>query len=200
MPKLNDIQIADRLHNKLEDLRNGKEISARDLRALLTDEQEAMLDASWEEQQELRKKKRARTKEEERELGWLSKREIQIQVVEHAIRDATNNFLKNYEDLQRKYELKQAKKFIESYFNAKDAGKNFSDAITSANNDLIRAGLKRIDRRVIENLSVQENEVLDMEEKLRKLLKSEMTQEEREQAELLEEHEKNLAKRRKKSS
>ncbi len=63
MPKLNKIQIADRLIEKLDDLRNGKVIAARDLRALLTDEQIATIDEAWAEQQALRKLKRARTKE-----------------------------------------------------------------------------------------------------------------------------------------
>ncbi len=63
MPKLNKIQIADRLSEKLDDLRNGKVIAARDLRALLTDEQIATIDEAWAEQQALRKLKRARTKE-----------------------------------------------------------------------------------------------------------------------------------------
>lgn len=69
MPKLDKIQIADRLRVRLEDLRNGKEVAARDLRALLTNAQLAVLDDAWAEQQILRQKKRARTKEEERALG-----------------------------------------------------------------------------------------------------------------------------------
>ena len=64
MPKLNKIQVADSLREKLDDLRNGKEVAARDLRALLTDEQIVAMDAAWSEQQALRKLKRARSKEE----------------------------------------------------------------------------------------------------------------------------------------
>ena len=64
MPKLNKVQIADRLRDRVEGLRNGKEIAARDLRALLTKEQVAAIDTAWTEQQALRKVKRARTKEE----------------------------------------------------------------------------------------------------------------------------------------
>lgn len=69
MPKLNKIQIAERLHLMLESLRAGKEVAARDLKALLSDEQNAILESAWAEQQALRKLKRARTKEEQTALG-----------------------------------------------------------------------------------------------------------------------------------
>jgi hypothetical protein len=55
MPKLNKLQIADRLREKLDELRSGKEVAARDLKALLTDEQIVAMDAAWSEQQALRK-------------------------------------------------------------------------------------------------------------------------------------------------
>lgn len=35
MPKLDETHIAERLRGRLEELRNGKEVAARDLRALL---------------------------------------------------------------------------------------------------------------------------------------------------------------------
>jgi hypothetical protein len=64
MPKLDGTHIAERLKGRLEELQQGKEVAARDLRALLTTEQAVAMDAAWAEQQELRKQKRARTKEE----------------------------------------------------------------------------------------------------------------------------------------
>jgi hypothetical protein len=48
----------------------------------------AVLDTAWAEQQALRKLKRARTKEEEQALGWRSKREIQIEVLEQVVNQA----------------------------------------------------------------------------------------------------------------
>ena len=82
MPKLDPFQISSRLHDKLEDLLAGKEVAARDLKVLLSDERLAAMEQAWAEQKALRKKKRARTKEEEAALGWKSKRQIQIDAVE----------------------------------------------------------------------------------------------------------------------
>ena len=78
MPKLDGTHIAERLKERIAKLKNGEEVAARDLRALLTDEQTAALDAAKKAQQELKKAKRARTKEEEKALGWKSIREIHI--------------------------------------------------------------------------------------------------------------------------
>ncbi len=58
MPKLDGLQLPQRLAERLADLRAGKEVAARDLKALLTDEQIVEMEAAWEEQQLLRKKKR----------------------------------------------------------------------------------------------------------------------------------------------
>ena len=76
MPKLDGTHIAERLKERIAKLRNGEEVAARDLRALLTDEQTAALDVAKKAQQELKKIKRARTKEEEKAFGWKSIREI----------------------------------------------------------------------------------------------------------------------------
>ena len=88
MPKLDGTQIAERLQGRLEELRRGEDVAARDLRALLTTEQQAAMDAAWAEQQVLRKQKRARTKEEEAALGWKTKRDIHIAALDSALREA----------------------------------------------------------------------------------------------------------------
>jgi len=108
MPKLDGTQIVERLHGRLEELREGKEVAARDLKALLTSGQVAAMDAAWAEQQELRKQKRARTKEEEAALGWKTKREIQIEAYERAIAEADDGMLDTLEELQRKDQVRQA--------------------------------------------------------------------------------------------
>ncbi len=76
MPKLDGTHIADRLRTRLDELLRGEEVAARDMKSLLTDEQIAAMDAAWAEQQALRKKKRARSKEEVEALGWKTKRDI----------------------------------------------------------------------------------------------------------------------------
>ena len=198
MPKLNGIQIADKLRERLEDLRNGKEVAARDLRALLTDEQVATMDAAWAEQQALRKLKRARTKEDEQVLGWRSKREIQIEVVEQILGQADEQMLDTLQELQRKAEVRQARIYLDGYSKARAAGKTELEAQSIANNDLTRAGLPRVDGQVVRYTNQRDREVWVLEDQLREQLRNEMSAEELEQIELLEEHERAWAKKGKK--
>jgi hypothetical protein len=173
-------------------LRQGKEVAARDLRALLTEEQEAAMDAAWEEQQALRKKKRARTKEEEVAFGWKTKREIHIEAYEQALKQADDEILETFEQLQRDAKVRQARIYLESYSKAIDAGKTEEVAKSLANNDLTRAGLNRIDGQRVGYQSKRDREVWEMEQQILGRIRSEMTPEELEQIELAEEHEKAL--------
>ena len=197
MPKLDGTHIADRLRRRLEELREGKEVAARDLRALLTDEQVGEMDAAWADQQLLRKQKRTRTKEEEIALGWKTKREIQIEVYEKAVAEADNGMLETLEELQRKAQVRQANIYLTSYFAAQDLGKTDDVARNLANNDLTRAGLKRVDGVESQFTNQREREMWEMEQEILGRKRSEMTPEELEQIELWEEHEKALAKNRK---
>ena len=90
MPKLDETHILSRLNERLEQLVKGEEVARRELKSLLTQQQSAVWDAAWERQQELRKKKQARTKEEEAALGWKSEREVTIEVVKAALDDVWN--------------------------------------------------------------------------------------------------------------
>ena len=56
MPKLDGTHIFERLSERLEELQQGREVAPRDLRALLTGEQVAVMDEAWAKQQALRKK------------------------------------------------------------------------------------------------------------------------------------------------
>ena len=64
MPKLDDSHTISRITKRLEELEQDIEVSAKDFRAVLTQEQHDAYERAWEEQQALRKKRRARTKEE----------------------------------------------------------------------------------------------------------------------------------------
>jgi len=85
MPKLDATHLFSRLVIRLEQLEAGEEIAAKELRSLLTTKQLKELDDAWKKQQELRKGKRARTPEEEKALGWKTKREVRIEVFKDAI-------------------------------------------------------------------------------------------------------------------
>ena len=93
MPKLDGTHLPQRLAERLADLKADKEVAARDVKALLNDEQIAEMDAAWKEQQALRKVKRARTKEEEQELGWKTKREIYIEAYEKLTDSVFDDFV-----------------------------------------------------------------------------------------------------------
>lgn len=198
MPKLDGTQIADRLQGRHEEMRRGQEVAARDLRALLTAEQQAAMDAAWAAQQELRKKKRARTKEEEIELGWKTKREIQIEAYEKAVDEADAAMLATLEGLQEKAKVRQARIYLDSYFKATKDGKTPEVARNLANNDLTRAGLSRVDGQKIWHQSKRDREIWEMEQQILGRIRSEMTPEELEQIELWEEHEKALREKSKK--
>lgn len=88
MPKLDATHIAERLRSRLADLEAGAEVAAKDIRALLTKEQQAAMEAAWAEQQELRKIATARTDEEKQALGWKTKRDIHTEAYKQAIENS----------------------------------------------------------------------------------------------------------------
>jgi hypothetical protein len=198
MPKLDGTHIVGRLRERLDELREGKEVAARDLRALLTAKQVTEMDAAWAEQQVLRKQKRARTKEEEVELGWKTKREIQIEAYERAYDEARDNEVKAWEKRVRDVQVRQAQIYMGSYSKARKEGREVYVAENIANNDLTRAGLQRVDGKKVWHQDPRDKEIWEMEQEIQQRARSEMTPEELEQIEIWEEHEKALAKNRKK--
>ncbi len=200
MPKLDGTQIADRLQGRLEEMRRGEEVAARDLRALLTAEQQAAMDAAWAEQQELRKKKRARTKEEEVALGWKSKRDIHIDALIAALREALANELAAWEKRLLDAEVRQGRVFFDELNKQVKDGVDMQTAKTRANNALTRAGLRRLDGQLIgtQGLTPRDREIRAIEDAILQKAESEMDDYEREQLELLREHEKAVLENRKK--
>lgn len=185
MPKLDALQTAERLRRQLDKLLRGEEIAIRDLRALLTTQQNQALDTAWQEQQLLRKEKRARTEEEQRTLGWKTKREIQIDVVKNVLSEYEENELVELEKQLQNKELRQAKIFMREFVAARNEGKDFGSAWSWANNELVRAGLPRIDGQVTQHLNKRDKQVREMEAQILERIRSEMTEEEREQNDLL---------------
>lgn len=198
MPKLDGTHIVERLRGRLEQLQRGEEVAARDLRALLTDEQIEALDTAWAFQQELRKEKRARTKKEETELGWMSKRELHVEALQAALGQAEANELAALEERMGRAKLRQAKIYVESYFSAKAQDKPEDVARNIANNNLTRAGLARVDRQIVGHRNQRDRDVWQMEEALKRQFESEANPEEQEQLGLARDYEKVIAKNRKK--
>jgi hypothetical protein len=200
MPKLDGTHIADRLQGRLEEMQRGDEVAARDLRALLNDEQEAAMDAAWAAQQALRKKKRARTKEEEIAFGWKSKREIHIEALQSALNEARDVELTAWEKRGRDAEVRQGRVFFDELVKQSAAGVDFRTAQIRANNALTRAGLKRLDGAAIgtQGLNARDREIRAMEDAILAKAESELDDFEREQLELLREHEKAVVENKKK--
>jgi hypothetical protein len=200
MPKLDGTHLPQRLAERLADLKAGKEVAARDLKALLNDDQVAEMEAAWEEQQLLRKQKRARTKEEEAALGWKTKRDIHIEAYERAVAAANDVLLEEFERLQEQAEIRGAKIYFDTLNKALKDGKDKSVAENLANNAMTRAGLRRMDGQAIglQGLTKRDREIRAMEDVILKRAVSEMDDYEREQLELLREHEKAVLANRKK--
>jgi hypothetical protein len=186
--------LPERLAERLADLKADKEVAARDVKALLSDEQIAAMDAAWAEQQALRKVKRARTKEEERELGWKTKREIYIETYEKALSEASDGVLEELERLQLEATKRQMRIYFATLNEALKEGKEKRVAENLANNALTRAGLRRMDGQMVgtEGLSRRDREIREMEDAILKKAVSEMDEYEREQYELSQEYEKAL--------
>jgi len=198
MPKLDGTHLPGRLAERLADLKAGKEVAARDIKSLLTDEQIAAMEAAWAEQQALRKVKRARTKEEEKELGWKTKREIHIEAYERAVKEANDGVLDELERLQLEATKRQIRIYMETIREALKAGKDKNVAVKLANNALTRAGLNRMDGQKVWHQNRRDREIWEMEQQIQQKARSEMTPDELEQIEIWEEHEKALKERRKK--
>ena len=194
MPKLDGTHLPQRIAERLADLKADKEVAARDIKALLTDEQIAEMEAAWAEQQALRKVKRARTKEEEQELGWKTKREIYIEAYEKAFNEASDGVLEELERLQLEATKRQMRIYFETLNEALKEGKEKRVAENLANNALTRAGLRRMDGQKVgtEGLSRRDREIREMEDAILKKAVSEMDEYEREQYELSQEYEKAL--------
>lgn len=170
MPKLNNLQLADRLRKRTAELEAGVEIAAKDVRALLNNKQIEQLEAAWKNQQELRKRKRATTEEQQKELGWKTKRELRIEAFKQALSELEGNELEELKDLQYKKTVRQSRIYLDTYFSELDSGASKHQAEGRANNALTRAGLARLDGTVVDRVSRRDQQVLEMEERLNKQL------------------------------
>jgi hypothetical protein len=193
MPKLDGTHLPQRLAERLADLKAGEEVAIRDVKVLLSDEQIAAMDAAWKEQQVLRKIKRARTKEEEQAFRWKTKRDVYIEAYERALTEASEDFVEAYEKRLKSGEVRAARIYLDTYFAAIDEGKESYQANLAANNELKRAHLAKIEHT---QMNARDKEVWAMEDAIRAEIRKNMTAEELEQLEILEEHEQAVAKRR----
>lgn len=145
MPKLDGTHMVERLAKRIAELEAGEEVAAKDIRALLTDEQQQNLNNAWAAQEQLRLAKKARTDDEKKALGWKTKREVRLEIFREALSDAKSCELDAWRMKLKKADVRQSIIYFDALNEAEKAGKDKQAAQTFANNELTRARLKRMD-------------------------------------------------------
>ena len=145
MPKLDGTHMVERLAKRIAELEAGEEVAAKDIRALLTGEQQKELEDAWAAQEQLRLGKKARTEDEKKSLGWKTKREVRLEIFRKALEVAKDGQVDAWRKKLRDAEIRQARIYFDALNEAEKAGKDKQAAQTFANNELTRAGLKRMD-------------------------------------------------------
>jgi nitrogen regulatory protein PII len=168
MPKVDELQKYEKLQEQLADLKNGKEVAARKMNVVLDEKQLKAIDDAWTHQQQLRKTVKARTKQQQIDAGFKSKRDIHIAIYEQAIKDLDP--VKLIEKELRDAEIRQAKIYMSSLNKAIEEGKTQEQAKKIANNNLTRAGLARVDGIKRRFQSQRDKEVFALEAQLKKQL------------------------------
>jgi hypothetical protein len=191
MPKLNATHLPARIQDAIEKLERGEEVEPKKNKSLLNDEQRKALDDAWAVQQALRKThKPPKTEEEKQRIGWKTIREVRIEIYKQALEQLQANVVDDIRELQKQREVKANRVFMDAWSDAVAQGKRGISAESAGNIALQRAGFS-VGRVVA---TKRDKEVWAMEDELKKRFEAEMTDEEREQHELIKESEKALRK------
>ena len=191
MPKLNDTHLPERLKEAIKQLENGEEVEAKKNKTLLNAKQQQALVDAWDQQQELRKQhKPPKTEEEKKKIGWKDKREVRIDIYKQALAELEEDIFDIHLKQLAKEQAKATKAYLKGYFGATDG----QDKHKAGNIAVQRAGFMVSTTR---GMSKRDLEVRRIEEELLKRFEAEMTEEEREQRELLKETEEAERKARK---
>ncbi len=178
-----------RLQERLEKLERGEEVALKDIKALLNPQQIDSMEQAWKQQEQLRKTHtRPKTPQAERAIGWKTKQQVRIDIYRQAIQDAQAGLVDGIHKLQADAEIKAAKVFMSAWSEAVKQGKTRFSAHSVGNIALTRARLRQGQTVTTK----RDKEVWAMEEALQKVIDDNMTKEEREQKDLLEQHEKAL--------
>lgn len=110
---------------------------------------------------------------------------MQIEIIERALDNEADLTLETAEQKQHDTKIRQAHIFLEAHFAARDEGKTAGVAWNKANNALTQAKLPRLDVGKRISLKSRDGEVRAMEAALKQCVEASMTDDEREQLELL---------------
>ena len=132
-------------------------------------EQLKVVEAEKAKQKKLKKEKIARTKEQQKEFGYKSIREIYIEAYEKYIDELDE--VGAWDKKLRDAEVRQMRIYMDSISEALKDGKTQEQAKSIANNNLTRAGLARMDgQRVNQYLNKRDKEIAEGEAALKKML------------------------------
>lgn len=186
MPALDPFAKRSSISKLIERLSQDEEVSLRDIKALLTPQQQQSLADAWEHQKALREK---RLQKDQQELaGWKSKREVQLEILQKAHDELGNTTLEDISEELKKSEIRGAHVFLKAFFDAQKNGKN---AWSAGNIALTRAGLKRLDGAGERTrLTARDSEIKAIEDAIKKRWEENLDATAREQLKLLREHEK----------
>ena len=128
-----------------------------------------------------------------------TKRDIHIEALTLALEAAQEGELAAWQKKMHDAEVRQGRVYMEELYKQMDAGVDKATAKTKANNALTRAGLRRLDGVMIgaQGLTQRDREIRAIEDAIRDKAHSELDDDEREQLELLREHEKAVLENRK---
>jgi hypothetical protein len=192
MPKLNATHLPERLKEAIQQLENGIEVEAKKNKTLLSPAQQKELEDAWTKQQTLRKQyKPPKTEQEKKKIGWKDKREVRIEIYKKALTELEEDIFDIHLKQLAKEQAKATKAYLKGYFGAGE----LQDRDSAGKIEVQRAGFTVARYRVF---TERDKEVRDLEDALRKRFEAEMTDEEREQQELLKEHEASVKKTKKK--
>ncbi|WP_374672296.1 hypothetical protein [Acidovorax temperans] len=197
MPVLDKTHLTSRLIKRISELESGHEVAKRDIYAVLNAHQQQELESALVSMQALKKQSKARTTEAKKALGLKTIREIRIEVLKRALAKAKESESDAWTDRQRAAEVRRSHIYLKAFFEARTAGKTSHTANTWANNALTRAGLSRMDGRIIGDATARDKAVRELEQSILQRERSEMSPDELEQIELLELHRKEVDARRK---
>jgi len=183
MPKLNPTHLPERLKEVIKELEAGIEVEAKKNKTLLNAQQQKELDDAWTKQQALRKQhKPPKTEAEKKKMGWKDKREVRVDIYKKALAELEEDIFDiNLRQLERE-QAKATKAYLKGYFGATDG----QDKDSAGKIAVQRAGFMVSSTR---GMSKRDLEVRRIEDELLKRFEAEMTEEEREQRELLKETE-----------
>jgi hypothetical protein len=181
MPKLKSEHYAERIRLRIEQLERGESLEARDINALLTEQQRKDLKDTWDQQKILRNQiPRSKSDKEKQALGWKTIREVRIDIFRNALAELEDNAVDALRLEMREKEFRAARIFLDAYFCVPQGWDRYSAgnaALTRARLDGGRSNARQ---------TLRDREIEDLESRLEAIFNTIRTDEERLQLSLIE--------------